>query len=52
MKTLGIEKAKQYDRSYDSKISRTESQVLCLVDGRTSGSIALAIGPGQTSASI
>lgn len=41
MKTLGIEKAKQYDRSYDSKISRTESQVLCLVDGRTSGSIAL-----------
>lgn len=42
MKTLGIEKAKQYDRSYDSKISRTESQVLHLVDDRTPGSIALA----------
>ena len=42
MKTLGIEKAKQYDRSYNSKISRTKSQVLYLVDDRTSGSIALA----------
>ena len=43
MKTLGIEKAEQYDRSYNSKISRTKSQVLYLVDDRTSGSIALVI---------
>ena len=43
MKTLGIEKAKQYDRSYNSKISRTKSQVLYLVDDRTSGSIALPL---------
>lgn len=42
MKTLGNEKAMQYGRSYDDKISRPVSQVLYLVDDRTSGSIALS----------